>query len=137
MAGTQHRIPPDQAFIDIIPSSDHQQVFRANVIVHVAQILSEEIQGFTRHRCHLPKIIDPSVLEPTRTEEYFLPTYDQEQSSTQGNMLVLRHYFQEILSIPTHQFEKEMFFVLGDRLTTARDHTAQDQWAVCKSGGWG
>jgi hypothetical protein len=133
MAGTRHRIPPDQAFIDIIPSSDDQQVFRANVIVHVAQILSEEIQGFAKHRRHLPKIIDPSALEPTRTEEYFLPTYDQEQSSTQGNMLVLRHYFQEILSIPTHQFEKEMFFVLGDRLTTARDRAAQDQRAVDRS----
>jgi hypothetical protein len=92
--------------------------------------LSEEIQGFAKHCCYLPKIIDPSALEPTRTEEYFLSTYDQEQSSTPGNMLVLRHYFQEILSIPTHQFKKEMFFVLGDHLTTALDCAAQDQKAV-------
>ncbi|KAF8223957.1 hypothetical protein L208DRAFT_1425929 [Tricholoma matsutake] len=76
---------------------------------------------------------NPSVLELTRTEEYFLPTYDQEQSSTWGNMLVLRHYFQEILSIPTHQFEQEMFFILGDHLTTAWDHAAQGQWAVDRS----
>ncbi|KAK6984408.1 hypothetical protein R3P38DRAFT_2575985, partial [Favolaschia claudopus] len=67
------------------------------------------------------------------TELYYLPTYDQEQGSTRGNMLVLQHYFLEVLRIPKDVFERIMFFVLGDRLTTARDRAAQDQRALDRS----
>jgi hypothetical protein len=45
-------------------------------------------------------------------------------------MIVLRHYFLDVLALPKSIFERMMFFILGDRLTTARDHTAQDQWNV-------
>ncbi|KAJ6631799.1 hypothetical protein B0H10DRAFT_1770811, partial [Mycena sp. CBHHK59/15] len=65
-----------------------------------------------------------------KSEEYFLPTYDQEQSSTRGNMLVIDHYYRDIFAIPEHVFDSRYSFLLGDRLTTARDRAAQDQRAV-------
>lgn len=45
-AGTRHHILPDQAFANIIPSASDQQAFCANIVVHVAQILSEETHNF-------------------------------------------------------------------------------------------
>ncbi|KAF6754556.1 hypothetical protein DFP72DRAFT_753435, partial [Ephemerocybe angulata] len=43
---------------------------------------------------------------------------------------VLEHYFGEVLDIPLAHFEKTIYTVLGDRLTTARDRAAQDQRSV-------
>ena len=48
-------------------------------------------------------------------------------------MIVLRHYFLNVLALPKPIFERLMFFILGDRLTTARDRAAQNQRAVDSS----
>jgi len=48
-------------------------------------------------------------------------------------MIVLRHYFLEVLALPKSIFERIMFFILRDPLTTARDRAAQDQRAVDRS----
>jgi hypothetical protein len=45
-------------------------------------------------------------------------------------MIVLRHYFLKVLSLPMPIFDRVMFFILGDHLTTVRDHAAQAQHAV-------
>jgi hypothetical protein len=45
-------------------------------------------------------------------------------------MEVFKHYFGKILAIPKKRFEDTMFTILGDRLTVARDHAAQDQRAL-------
>ena len=48
-------------------------------------------------------------------------------------MIVLKHYFLKILSLPKPVFDRVMFFMLGDRLTMARDRAAQAQRAVDRS----
>ncbi|KAF8964882.1 hypothetical protein BDZ97DRAFT_1806411 [Flammula alnicola] len=96
-------------------------------------ILSEEVKCFHHFRSSLPDFEDPKRITPSVTEEYCLPTFDQEQGSTRGNMIVLRHYFLEVLRLPVPIFERVMFFVIGDRLTTVRDRAAQDQRAVDRS----
>jgi hypothetical protein len=48
-------------------------------------------------------------------------------------MIVLRHYFLDVLALPKPVFERILFFILGDRLTTARDRAAQSQRAVDRS----
>ncbi|PPR07519.1 hypothetical protein CVT24_006875 [Panaeolus cyanescens] len=78
----------------------------------------------------IPEITDLAAIPPTKTEEYYLPTFDQEQGSTRENMIVLKHYFQKVLKMLPEAFEKSMVLVLGDRLTTAQDWAAQDQQAV-------
>lgn len=45
-------------------------------------------------------------------------------------MVILRHYFLDVLQLPKSIFKNIMYFILGDRLTTARDRAAQDQRAV-------
>ncbi|KAJ3567632.1 hypothetical protein NP233_g6233 [Leucocoprinus birnbaumii] len=128
--GTRHRHSSHRALINIMPSSMDQKTFRLNAIAHVQQILTEEIQSLSCYQNSVPVISDPSALPCMKTEEYYLPTLDQEQGSTHGNMVVLEHYFGDILKIPKSVFETTMFTVLGDRLTTARDRAAQDQRAV-------
>jgi hypothetical protein len=88
---------------------------------------------FSGYHNVLGVFFDPHELPAKKTEEYFLPTYDQEQTSTRGNMLVIEHYFKKILKIPNEVFEDKNFFLLGDRLTTAQDRAAQDQRAVDRS----
>lgn len=132
-AGTRHRLPPRQALEDILPNAEDQATFREHVTLHVAAILSEGIASFAKFRSKLPKFTDPKAIPPHKTEKYYLPTFDQEQSSTRGNMIVLRHYFLDVLKIPKPVFEAIMYFVLGDRLTTARDRAAQNQRAVDRS----
>ncbi|KAJ7769808.1 hypothetical protein B0H16DRAFT_1776625, partial [Mycena metata] len=132
-ARTRHILPPDQALEEILPSAADQTTFADNAVKHVGNILCDEIEGWGIHRDVLPKFFDPFALPDDQTEEYFLPTFDQEQSSTRGNMLVIDHYFQRILKIPKAMFEGRNFFLLGDRLTTARDRAAQDQRAVDRS----
>ena len=48
-------------------------------------------------------------------------------------MAVISHYFLNVLKLPKNVFEECMFFILGDRLTTARDRAAQDQRAIDRS----
>ncbi|EDR06303.1 uncharacterized protein LACBIDRAFT_300405 [Laccaria bicolor S238N-H82] len=113
--------------------AEDQTVYRTHSIIHTQRILSEEIQSFTWFSSAIPPFEDTAAITAQKTEEYYLPTFDQEQGSTQGNMLVLEHYFGKVLDIPKETFEHTMFTVLGDRLTTVRDHAAQDQCAVDRS----
>ncbi|KAJ6545288.1 hypothetical protein B0H19DRAFT_955252 [Mycena capillaripes] len=106
-AGTRHRLPEHQSLSEILPSRLDQVQFSHNSAIHIAWIL--------------------------KTEEYFLPTYDQEQSSTRGNMLVMEHYYRDVLAMPKKTFEERFGFLLGDRLTTARARAAQDQRALDRS----
>ncbi|KAJ7213112.1 hypothetical protein GGX14DRAFT_534293 [Mycena pura] len=132
-AQTRHHMPADQALEEILPTAADQHTFSNNAIKHVANILCDEVEGFSSHRKDIPDFFDPHALANKETEEYVLPTYDQEQASTRGNMLVIEHYFCHVLGIPKKAFEERFFFLLGDRLTTARDRAAQDQRAVDRS----
>ncbi|KAJ7245498.1 hypothetical protein C8J57DRAFT_1438306 [Mycena rebaudengoi] len=123
---TRHHIPQDQSLEEILPTAADQRIFADNAVKHVADILCDEIASLSSHQNDLPNFSDPHALPIRRSEEYFLPTYDQEQASTRGNML-------DVFQIPKDIFEKRNFFLLGDRLTTARDRAAQDQRAVDRS----
>ena len=129
----RHKVPPRQSLTDILPSHEDQAAFRWNAILHVQQILVEEVKHLSDLKPEIPSFADLHALAPKKTEEYYLPTFDQEQGSTRGNMVVLEHYFGKVLDIPKRRFECTMFTVLGDRLTTARDRAAQDQRAVDRS----
>jgi hypothetical protein len=48
-------------------------------------------------------------------------------------MIVIEHYWLVVLIVAKSIFDQLMFFLLGDRLTTARDRAAQDQRAVDRS----
>ncbi|KAK7021001.1 hypothetical protein R3P38DRAFT_3318279 [Favolaschia claudopus] len=113
---TRHHLDPALSLEQILPSSGDQNMFQHNSIIHVANILAEEIASFAAYK-----------------DKYFLPTYDQEQSSTRGNMLVIEHYFIDVLKVPKEVFDKKNYFLLGDKLTTARDQAAQDQRAIARS----
>jgi hypothetical protein len=130
---TRHLLPPDVSLEQILPSSEDQNVFLRHATIHVSHILTEEMDIFSGYHNVLGVFFDPHELPAKKTEEYFLPTYDQEQTSTRGNMLVIEHYFKKILKIPNEVLEDKNFFLLGDRLTTARDRAAQDQRAVDRS----
>jgi hypothetical protein len=132
-AGTRHKITAEQGLEDIMPSSEDHHAFREAAILHVAHMLTNNVKGFSSFRTHLAEFSDPKAIKPGRTERYYLPTFDQEQASTRGNMIVLRHYFLEVLALPKEIFDRVMYFLLGDRLTTARDRGAQDQRAVDRS----
>ncbi|KAK7007163.1 hypothetical protein R3P38DRAFT_3212828 [Favolaschia claudopus] len=116
VGGARHRLLPQKSLEEILPSRDDQIAFRNICIKHIGYILCDEI----------PKQFLLISLNSTK----YLPTYDQEQGSTRGNMLVLRHYLLDVLRIPKEAFERIMFSVPGDRLTTARDRAAQDQRAL-------
>ncbi|KAJ7888699.1 hypothetical protein B0H14DRAFT_1194117 [Mycena olivaceomarginata] len=129
-ARTRHILPAEQALEEILPTSADQFVFSKHCQRHVAEILCEQIEEWSKFSWVVQDFTDPHAIPPTKNEEYFLPTYDQEQSSTRGNMLVIEHYFKDVLRIPAEVFEDRNFFLLGDRLTTARDRAAQDQRAL-------
>ncbi|KAJ7816520.1 hypothetical protein B0H14DRAFT_3148604 [Mycena olivaceomarginata] len=129
-ARTRHILPAEQALEEILPTSADQFVFSKHCRRRVAEILCEQIEEWSKFSWVVQDFTDPHAIPPTKNEEYFLPTYDQEQSSTRGNMLVIEHYFKNVLRIPAGVFEDRNFFLLGDRLTTARDRAAQDQRAV-------
>ncbi|KAF6743281.1 hypothetical protein DFP72DRAFT_977135 [Ephemerocybe angulata] len=126
----RHSIPPRQALAEIIPSRTDEAIFRKNVIVHVQNVLIDTFPMLERQRSSIPKCEEPKPIKPIKTEEYYLPTFDQEQGSTRGNMVVLEHYWGKVLDIPKKTFDDTAFTVLGDRLTVARDRAAQDQRAV-------
>lgn len=132
-AGTRHKLTPEISLEQILPDASDQNIFEDNAIRHVAHILAEEIAGLSVHHKEFGKFFDPHALPITKTEEYYLPTYDQEQASTRGNMLVMEHYFRDVLQIPKETFQARNFFLLGDRLTTARERAAQDQRSVDRS----
>ncbi|RXW12444.1 hypothetical protein EST38_g13409 [Candolleomyces aberdarensis] len=126
----RHDLPPRKSLTDILPSLEDHNKFRQNAILHVARILVEEIPSLKDFAPQIPLFTDPKAIPTQKTEEYYLPTFDQEQGSTRGNMIVLEHYFTKVLCIPKSTFETTMHTVLGDRLTTVRDRAAQDQRAV-------
>ncbi|KAF5335323.1 hypothetical protein D9611_011724 [Ephemerocybe angulata] len=134
LEGTRHNLqPPQKSLEDIMPSLEDHHTFRRNCILHIARALVDEIKSLSHLSSRLPEFEDVHAMKVTKTEEHYLPTFDQEQGSTRGNMVVLEHYFQDVLGIPKATFEDTMFTVLGDRLTTARDRAAQDQRAVDRS----
>lgn len=130
LRGSRLNISPEQSLVDIIPSAQDYNTYRTNAIHHVAEFLSHDLPGCKRFASSIVAISDPSAIQPHITHRYYLPTFDQEQSSTRGNMIVLEHYFLEVLKMPKSVFEDVRVFVLGDRLTTARDRAAQDQRSV-------
>ncbi|KAJ7506208.1 hypothetical protein B0H11DRAFT_2169972 [Mycena galericulata] len=132
-AGVRHTLPAQKSLADIMPSRDDQISFRDNCIKHIGFILCDDVQEWSGFRSHLDVFLDPTAILPHITELYYLPTFDQEQGSTRGNILVLQHYFLDVLRIPKEVFERIMFFVLGDRLTTSRDRAAQDQRSLDRS----
>ena len=111
-AGARHRIPAATALQGIIPSAgDQKRISQELSILHIAQILVEEVPSFSGFRSTLVAFEDPRAIKPHRTEEYYLPTFDQEQGSTRGNMIVLKHYFLKVLALPKEVFETVMFFI--------------------------
>ncbi|KAF8986526.1 hypothetical protein BDQ17DRAFT_1393664 [Cyathus striatus] len=102
---------------------DDLVVFRKHAVIHIQNILAELIAGLDGQKNLIPKFKDNNAINHIKTEEYYLPTFDQEQGSTRGNMVVLEHYFGKT-------FEETMFTVLGDCLTVAWDRAAQDQRAL-------
>jgi hypothetical protein len=132
-AGTRHKISPEKSLEQILPDAADYSIFEDNAVHHVAHILSEEISGLSVHHKDFDNFTDPFALPWVKSKECYLPTFDQEQASTRGNMLVMEHYFRDVLKIPPKTFETQNFFLLGDRLTTARERAAQDQRAVDRS----
>jgi hypothetical protein len=132
-AGTRHRLPPHQSLSEILPNHADQGQFSRNSTIHVGWILVDAVQAWSKHRSFIPQFFDPDALPAEKAEECFLPTYDQEQSSTRGNMLVMGHYFRDVLAMPKEIFEERFGFLLGDRLTTARARAAQDQRSLDRS----
>ena len=132
-AGRRHSMSPEQSLQEISPSHNDHAAFRNAAIIHVATILAGDVSAFRKFAGRIPAIHDPSAITPHVTERHFLPTFDGEQGSTRGNMEVIRHYFVDVLKLPTETFESTMHFILGDRLTTVRDRAAQDQRTVDRS----
>ncbi|KAK7006963.1 hypothetical protein R3P38DRAFT_2646553, partial [Favolaschia claudopus] len=120
-----------QSLSNIVPNRRDQAEFCRNSVTHIATILVDGVRAWAEHREIIPKFADPHALPSQKTEEYFLPTYDQDQSSTRGNFK--HHYYQEVLAMPKETFEERFNSLLGDRLTTARARAAQDQRAVDRS----
>jgi len=81
-ASGHHQIPADKALEAIIPSSKDQMEFCKNTILHVARMLGDKVKIFADFLPDLPKIKDPRAMPAHKTEEYYLPTFDQEQGST-------------------------------------------------------
>ncbi|KAF8158586.1 hypothetical protein B0H34DRAFT_674968 [Crassisporium funariophilum] len=115
---------------DLLHFAQILEVLQSKCHIHIMQILFKEIGSFAWFLGVISAFEDSTAIPPRKTEEFYLPTFDQEQGSTQGNMVVLGHYFGKVLKIPEATFEHTMFTVLGDQLTTARDRAAQDQRAV-------
>ncbi|KAK6984254.1 hypothetical protein R3P38DRAFT_2806622 [Favolaschia claudopus] len=131
--GTRHHLEPDISLEQILPHADDQNCFFNHSAIHVSHILAEEVGTLSEYRNLLGPFHETHELPAKKTEEYFLPTFDQEQTSTRGNMIVLDHFFRDVLKVPNEVFENKNYFVLGDRLTTARDRAAQDQRALDRS----
>ncbi|KAK7015673.1 hypothetical protein R3P38DRAFT_3321577 [Favolaschia claudopus] len=118
-AGARLRLPAQQSLEEILPSREDQKLFRNNCIKHIRHMYS--LRG------------SEGMSDLSSCHRIVLPSNDQEQGSTRENMLVLHHYFIDVLQLPKNVFEHIMFFVLGDRLTTARERAAHDQRALDRS----
>ncbi|KAI0782725.1 hypothetical protein C8Q75DRAFT_885922, partial [Abortiporus biennis] len=128
--GRRHTLKLEDALRGIIPSREDHINFRQASLIHVYFILSQHLPVFTCFSSSILVLADPHAITPHKTELYYLPTFDQEQASMKGNIVVLTHYFLTILQLPKDVFENIMFFILGDWLTTARDRATQDQRSV-------
>ncbi len=133
LIGARLKKSPAESLQDIVPSQEDYLIFRKHAIHHAAVLLSRDLPGCEHFASEITRLTDPHAITPHRTQRYYLPTFDQEQSSTRGNMSVLDHYFLDVLNIPKDTFESRKYFVLGDRLTMARVRAAQDQRSVDKS----
>lgn len=131
--GFRHRMTPQESLEAIVPAAEDHLALRAAAIAHVMAILTEDVASFSCFKKVVPPWSDPNAIPVQKTNRHYLPTFDQEQGSTRGNIEVLRHYFLDVLAIEKPEFEQRMFFVLGDRLTTARDRAAQDLRGVDRS----
>ncbi|KAJ7853028.1 hypothetical protein B0H14DRAFT_2580598 [Mycena olivaceomarginata] len=115
-------LPPNQSLTEIMPSREDQVSFRDNCIKHIGFILCDEVQQWSSLLRHLGIFIDPRAIPPHITERYYLPTYDQEQGSTRGNMLVLQHYFHDVLRILKAIFER----IIADQRALDRSEFRSD-----------
>ncbi|KAI0085007.1 hypothetical protein BDY19DRAFT_987286 [Irpex rosettiformis] len=74
---THLKLSAEQSFNNIIPAQ-------------------HDYAAFCTHTIHYVAIL---AIQPHQTYRYHLPTFDQEQASTYENMVVLEHYFLEVLQI--------------------------------------
>lgn len=131
--GTRHTIPPTQSLLDVLPSENDEAQLRESFILHVATILATHVPALQHLSHSIPAFTDPSPIPPKKSRVFHLPTLDQEQGTVRGNMEVLETYLFEVLKIPEAAFEERMMAILGDRLTTARDRSAQAQRGLDRS----
>ncbi|KAJ7340585.1 hypothetical protein DFH08DRAFT_704319, partial [Mycena albidolilacea] len=103
--GNRHKIPADQSLEEILPTASDQCIFENNAVIHVAHI---EVKTMSKFHGEY-KLSDPHALPTVRSEEYYLPTYDQEQGLTRGNMLVMGHYYGNVLQVPKLTFQSRYF----------------------------
>ncbi|KAI0703003.1 hypothetical protein BC835DRAFT_1404175 [Cytidiella melzeri] len=106
--GSRHRLPMEESLQRIIPTSDdHLSFFRFRKVV--------------------PSFDNPHAIPPQKTEQYWLPTYDQEQGSTRGNMQVLEHYLLDVLQMPRDLFETDGLVRALDCSSNRVDHLSSIQ----------
>jgi hypothetical protein len=74
----RHQLEPYEALDDILPSSEDQLAFRESAVLHVMHILVNEIDSLSSLSSVIPAFTDPNAMKTLKTEEYYLPTYDQE-----------------------------------------------------------
>ncbi|TFY60369.1 hypothetical protein EVJ58_g5195 [Rhodofomes roseus] len=125
--GAHHQLLAQKALQDIIPSAADHCTLRDAAVSHVMTILADKVESFAEFHTLVPTFVDLNAIPVRKTDRHYLPTFDQEQGLTHGNMAVLKHYFLDVLEIPKATFKNTMFFVLGDRLTTVHDRAVQDQ----------
>ncbi|KAG8938531.1 hypothetical protein FRC04_008352 [Tulasnella sp. 424] len=131
--GARHLLPSSTSLAQILPSPEDETELLTNCELHIATLLSQHCPALSKLGEHLPGFADTAALPPHRTKQFYLPTLDQEQGTVKGNIAVLNEYFFNIVGIPKERFEDRMVAVLGDRLTTARDRSAQEQRALDRS----
>ncbi|KAF8997528.1 hypothetical protein BDQ17DRAFT_1429042 [Cyathus striatus] len=133
---SRHNINPITALSDILPSNGDQVAFRKNAAIHIQNILAELFVGnsLNKKQLSIPSFNDDNAINPIKTEEYYLPTFDQEQGSTQGNMIVLEHYFQKVLAIPKKTFE-DTIAAQDQRTLDLSPDTFDHLSSICTVGG--
>ncbi|KAF8998783.1 hypothetical protein BDQ17DRAFT_1543856 [Cyathus striatus] len=75
-AGTWHKINSRIALTNIIPSKSDHATFRKNSILHVQNIIVDNLENLNYLQKFIPKFEDPKAIQPVKTEEYYLPTFD-------------------------------------------------------------
>lgn len=130
---SRHTSHPDSSLRGILPTKEDSAAFRQSSIIRVAGCLCEAFEQLAKFKGDIPAVTDPKAIPPHITEQYYLPTLDQEQGTVRGNMEVLDEYLFKVLRIPKARLEREMIGVIGDRLTMARDRSAQEQRQLDRS----